>query len=237
MCHSKPIAAFPDPTEGEAITGAIQAYRYGPKAAANRIAIIPDIYGYKGFYQGLARYYEEKEASVYLVDPFHGLGDLKEETREEAFARRGKVKDKSFLDDFEAFCSAQEVTGVLGFCLGGLYVFELARRGMNASLVGLYGFPQGLPNQDVLPTPFDYLDEVEKRHVMLMGATDESVGQENILRLSNIAGHNINIVLTVYDGVGHNFLPMLDSKDPTEFAVAQDALSRCDRELLAPQER
>ena len=164
-------------------------------------------------------------SDVYLVDAFAGLGDLPEVTREAAFARRGKVKDKAFLDSFEKFASARGLEAVVGFCLGGLYVFELARRGMEADLVGLYGFPQGLPNADALPIPFDYLTSVEQPFTMLMGSEDESVGREHLERLASMAGDVPAMTLKMYEGVGHNFLPFLDSDDPAKKAVAQDALS------------
>lgn len=232
MCHGKAVNAFPTPDAGEAFDAVVSGYAFGAQSD-KRIAILPDIYGCNPFYKGLATRYAQKGAEVFLVDTFHGFGELPENTREAAFARRGKVKDKEFLDRFEEFCTDKDVTGVIGFCLGGLYVFELARRNkISAELVGLYGFPQGLPNQDPLPTPFDYLTSVEKKFSMLLGRDDPSVGIENVDKLKAMTPDVPAMDLTVYDPVGHNFLPLLDSEDADLKAIAEDAMNRCDRILL-----
>lgn len=233
MCHGKAVAAFPTPTEPATFDEGVQGYHWANAGAQHKIAILPDIYGCNPFYRGLATRYAQLGADVYLVDTFAGFGDLPEMTRDAAFARRGKVADKEFLDRFEAFVTSHSITGVIGFCLGGLYVFELARRGVQTALVGLYGFPQGLPNQDPLPTPFEYLHAVDTPFAMLLGADDPAVGADNVKRLQAMAPDVPGMDLTVYDGVGHDFLPLLDSEDPALRATAEDAIATCDRLLLA----
>ncbi len=228
MCHGAAVAAFPPPAESTRYSGEVDGYAFG-KAGGRRIAILPDIYGCNDFYRGLSTHLAQEGGHVFLIDTFAGLGDLPEVTREAAFARRGKVADKSFLDRFERFLAAEKIEGVIGFCLGGLYVFELARRGVDVDLVGLYGFPQGLPNDDPVPVPFDYLTEVTQPFAMLMGADDESVGPDNIAKLQEVAPNCPAMTLKVYDGVGHNFLPFLDSQEPEKLAIARDALSHIER--------
>ena len=232
MCHGLAVKAFPKPVLGEAFSHEVAGYHYPVLAAQKRIAILPDIYGCNPFYQGLSQRFVKRGAEVYLVNTFAGLDDLPEATREAAFARRHKVNDKSFLDNLERFCEAKKITGILGFCLGGLYIFELARRNVEMDLVGMYGFPQGLPNDDPVPVPFEYLPSVTKRHVMLMGRNDSSVGPDNISKLERAAEANPTIALTVYDPVGHNFLPEIDSDDAALRAVAENALMQTDAELL-----
>lgn len=232
MCHGKAVAAFPEPKLGRAFEKQVSGYYYPAEhgQANAKIAILPDIYGCNPFYQGLSLHLQGKGAAVYLVDTFAGLGELPEVTREAAFARRNKVRDKQFLNDFEAFCAEKKVTGVIGFCLGGLYVFELARRQMRADLIGLYGFPQGLANQDPLPAPFDYLTKGGlSPFTMLMGADDQSVGVDNIRKLRAMAGEVPAMTLKVYDGASHDFLPQLDSDDPAKRAAAVDALAILER--------
>lgn len=228
MCHGAPVRAFPTPVEPHVFDESVAGYVFGDARAKNRVAILPDIYGCNAFYRGLATHLAEKGAGVFLVDTFHGLGELSENTREVAFERRNKVKDKNFLDHFETFIDDRGVTGVIGFCLGGLYVFELARRRVEPDLVGLYGFPQGLPNQDELPTPFDYLTSIEKPFTMLMGEDDASVGAENTAKLVTIDKDAPAMTLKMYKGVGHGFLPLLDSENSVEREVAEDALSYCE---------
>jgi len=225
MCHGAAIDAFPAPAGGESFASQVQGFRFATPRG-KRVAILPDIYGCNDFYRGLAVLLQQNGADVWLVDTFAGLGELPENTREAAFARRDRVRDKTFLDRFEAFAGAEKIGAVIGFCLGGLYVFELARRGLDADLLGLYGFPQGLPNEDPLPVPLDYLPQVKKPFTMLMGRSDESVGADNIARLEAIAQDAPAMDLTIYDGVGHNFLPFLDSDDPRKHAVAVDARDR-----------
>lgn len=224
MCHGAAVAAFPSPAEPTGYKGEVEGFIFGGQGG-RRIAILPDIYGCNDFYRGLSTYLAHAGAQVYLIDTFAGLGDLPEVTREAAFTRRNKVEDAAFVDRFERFIAAEKIDGVIGFCLGGLYVFELARRGVKADLVGLYGFPQGLPNSDPLPKPFEYLDQVSQPFTMLMGADDETVGVENIAKLQAAAPTCPAMTLKVYVGAGHNFLPFLDSDNEAELAIARDALT------------
>jgi len=226
MCHGTAVSAFPEPVLGEAFSKSVNGYKYSNPGAENRIAIIPDIYGVNPFYQGMCRHLQDRGAYVFLINPFHGMGERETMSREEAFGFRNKVKDKAFLDDFQTFVEEKNITGVVGFCLGGLYVFELARRGMKADLLGLYGFPNGLPNQDQLPVPFDYLSDIKQPFGMLMGENDASVGPDTIAKLGEVAADAPAMTLKIYEGVGHGFLPMLDSEDELEKSVALDALSR-----------
>lgn len=232
MCHGVAVAAFPAPQLGTSYGGAVTGYVYDRPGAHKRLAILPDIYGCNPFYQGLARYYQDAGAHVVLVDPFAGLGELPEMSRELAFARRHKVNDAAFVDAFQAFCEAENITGVVGFCLGGLYIFELARRGLKADLVGLYGFPQGMANQGALPVPFDYLPSVTQPFTMLMGREDPSVLPENVDKLSDMDDQCPAMDLTVYREAGHGFLPEISGDDPALQAVAKDALAKMDAALL-----
>lgn len=232
MCHGHAVKAFPAPAPAEPFDRTVAGFTWGDPAAEKTIAVLPDIYGCNPFYKGLSTLMAQKGARVHLVDTFYGLGDLPEATREAAFARRNKVDDKSFLDRFEQFCREEQVTGVVGFCLGGLYIFELARRGLSADLIGLYGFPQGLPNEDPIPVPFDYLPEVDQSFTMLVGRDDDSVGRDNIEKLEKMSPEVRAMTLKVYDGVGHNFLPLLDSDKQSERAIAEDARDRMLRTLL-----
>ena len=232
MCLTAPIKTFPPPTPGSRLEGVVRGYSYGSESAGLRIAILPDIYGCSPFYRSLAARYAEKGAYSLLIDPFAGFGELSTPTRADAFARRHKVHDKRFIDDFEAFITEHSITAVVGFCLGAFYIFELARRHVLPELVGFYGFPQGMANIDPLPVPFDYLAMVKKPFTMLMGEKDEPVGEDNIRRLQEIAPGAPAMRLTTYPGVGHNFLSLIDAVDEAARAVACDSLSVADAILL-----
>lgn len=231
MCHGEASAAFPDSASFSAYAGGIQASVFGDPAAARRIAILPDIYGSNPFYQGLATRLADRGSLVYLIDTFAGLGDLPRATREAAFDRRHKLRDRTFVDQFAGFVAQESISGIVGFCLGGLFVFELARRGTAADLVGFYPFPQGLPNQDALDVPFDYLDGVVKQHTILVGTEDASLGPENLARLGDVAERNPALRLHVFESSGHGFLADLTSDDAVKRDNAERALGLCEAAL------
>lgn len=232
MCHGAAIDAFPAPYVGSDYKGAVRAYVYGEDTSVTKIAILPDIFGCNPFYQGLALHYVEAGAKVFLVDTFDGLGELEDNTVEAAFGRRQKVHDMRFLDAVEAFAKTEGITAIIGFCLGGMYIFDLARRNIDAKLVGLYGFPQGMDNVDPIQPPFEYLKSLTQPFTMLMGRQDPSVGVETVDQLSAMAPDCPAMDLTVYPDSDHGFLPDLSSDDPAKRAVAKDALERMDGVVL-----
>ena len=230
MCHGVASSAFPEPGAFSSYSNDIQATMFGDENATQRIAILPDIYGSNPFYQGFAARIAAHGAHVYLIDTFAGLGDIPKATREAAFERRHKIKDATFIDSFEGFVNEEKIDGVVGFCLGGLYVFELARRKIATILVGFYPFPQGLPNQDALAVPFDYLPDVKTRHTILVGS-DDSMGPENVERLKLTAANSAALDLHVFETSGHGFLADLTSDDPLKRDNAKRALAICDQAL------
>ncbi|MEL7538930.1 MAG: dienelactone hydrolase family protein [Pseudomonadota bacterium] len=231
MCHGEASSAFPEPGAFRTSSTAPVAAIFGNESAAQRIAILPDIYGANPFYQGLATRFADQGAAVHLIDTFAGLGDLPKATREAAFARRHKLKDRAFVDHLEEYLTSAAITGVVGFCLGGLFVFDLARRRLNASLVAFYPFPQGLPNQDALDIPFDYLDETQTDHTVLVGDQDASLGSDLLARLADVAGRNPSIDLHVFERSEHGFLADLDSDDEQKRLNAIRALEICETRL------
>lgn len=232
MCHGAPSSAFPEPGPCETLQGPIEAFVYGEANATRSIAIIPDIYGCNPFYRGFATHLARKDVRVYLVNPFAGLGELEEVTREKAFERRHGVRDKAFLDQFEVFLQEHGIGAVVGFCLGGLYVMELARRGNPATLIGLYPFPAGLQNQDPLPVPLDTLEDVQTPQTILVGDQDAGAGIDNVKTMADIATRNAALDLHVYEGSGHGFLTDLDSDDAHLKRNAQDAVAVVEQRLF-----
>lgn len=234
MCHGKSLSRFPEPLPGEPFEASqLAGLHFGRTDATETVAIVPDIWGCNAFYRGLSTHLSEQGLGVFLLDPFHGLGPLPEATREAAFERRGKVRDLAYVDAFEAWLRERKIGGVIGFCLGGLYVFDLVRRGWRGDLVAFYPFPQGLPNQDPLTTPFDYLAKADVPHTVLLGDGDVVVGLDNISKLESVAAGNPAIDLHVYAGSGHGFLSDLDGDRAPLVANAEDALARCKRVILA----
>ncbi|HKY21355.1 MAG TPA: dienelactone hydrolase family protein [Vicinamibacterales bacterium] len=226
MCHEKTPAIFPSLEPAERITGEISGYRYVGRRGGPRLAVLPDIYGCNEFYRGYASYLAELGAGeVLLINPFEAHGELEVVTRETAFARRDKISDRAFVDAFVDFSKRSDLQGVVGFCLGGLYVFELARRQAVDRLVAYYPFPQGLKNQEPLDKPFDYLESVTAKHLVLVGDRDPLLGEENLTRLRSVSSSNHALVLHVAPGASHGFLGDLSSEDPERVAVAREALA------------
>jgi carboxymethylenebutenolidase len=233
MCHGAACTAFPPPGEYVTMNAAPSSFAFGDPKEPVRIAILPDIYGPGPFYQGLATYLAAQGAFVHLMNPFHELGSLPEPSREAAFARRHRVRDRDYVDSFERFAREQSITSVVGFCLGGLYVFELARRGLPVSLLSLYGFPQGLANDDPLPVPFDYLDGLPHRHVAVFGDEDHSQTPDNFRRLADISSRTPGFELHVFPGSGHGFLSDLDCDNPARVKNARSALAIVEKAAFA----
>src|SRR3546814_8976286 len=91
----------------------------------------------------------------------------------------------------------------MGFCLGGNFVLELARRVSDCALLAVYPFPQGLPNVAPLAPPIDYLPKIETPVTILLGDTDASVGAENVEALAACVEGNPAVSLHIFRGVGH----------------------------------
>jgi carboxymethylenebutenolidase len=225
MCHRVAFAAFQ--TVGKYVTATAEPFSlaFGDSVMRVRIAVLPYIYGLGPFYQGPATYLAERGAFVQLMDPFRELGSLAEPSRDAAFARRNGLQGRAYVDAFERFASEQRITGVVGFCLGGLYVFELARRGLPVNPVSLHGLPRGLANDDPLPVPLEYLDGLPHPHVALFGDQGHSRSPDNSRRLVEIAGRTVGLRLHVFPRSGHGFLGDLDCDDPAHTRNARSALT------------
>lgn len=231
MCHQEVSVRLPDdapstPFLAETRSARLEGLSFGTGTVPAATLILPDIYGLTPFYRGFAAYLAREEGRSILLDPFAGHGDLPEATRDAAFARRHLIADCEYVDAVEAFVRQKGASAVVGFCLGGNFVLELARRNLPCKLIAIYPFPQGLANRQPLAAPFEWLPTVSTGHAILIGAADASVGLENVARLQAIAADNPAIDLTVYAGAGHGFMSDLDSDDAGNRATAEEALRR-----------
>ncbi|QBY56527.1 MULTISPECIES: dienelactone hydrolase family protein [Burkholderiales] len=233
MCHDTAPALFPQTASTGSIDGAICALRYAGATRGPRLLVLPDIYGCNAFYRGYAAYLAAQGASeVLLADPFAPFGELAVPTREAAFQRRHRLADRTYVEELIGFIAGQGIDGVAGFCLGGLFVFELARRQVVSRLVAYYPFPQGLENRDPLDVPFDYLPQVRARHTVVVGDEDALLGPQNLSRLQAQARANNAIDLHVMQGAGHGFLADLGSTDTARAAMARRGLDLGTASLL-----
>jgi carboxymethylenebutenolidase len=234
MCHNGKLNALPEPgTYQRKEAEGIKYWDYVSAAGAGskRVIILTDIYGCNEFYQSFATYLASKGWHAYLMDFFTDLGELKEITREAAFERRHLLRDRPLCDQLERFISSQEVSAVVGFCLGSNYVLELAKRNVSANLVGYYPFPGGLPNQEGIETPLDYMGQLEKSVTLLVGDADDAAGRENMARVVELAQTNKALDVHLYHQSGHGFLSHLDSDNDTLRKNAEDSLAVCEQAI------
>jgi len=230
MCHNDKLSALPAPgTFQRKKVDGITHWEYPPEygVPTKHVAVLTDIYGCNTFYQSFATYLTSKGWQVNLVDLFSDLGELKEVTREAAFERRHLLRDRYVCDQLQRYIANQEVSAVVGFCLGANYVLELARREVPATLVGFYPFPAGLANQDGIEPPLDYAAGLKQPVTLLVGDADDSSGRENMAKLAEIAKTNTVLDVHLYHQSGHGFLAHLDSEDAALRKNAEDALAEC----------
>jgi carboxymethylenebutenolidase len=104
------------------------------------LVVAPDIFGLRPLYDDLvARLAGEWRMDVAAVEPFPGL-DLGPDV-EPRFATVGSLDDRDHLRDLHeaADLLGHERVGLLGFCMGGMYVLKAARDARFARLVAFYG--------------------------------------------------------------------------------------------------
>ena len=230
MCHNDKLNAFPEPGNHQRKeANGLKYWQYGSQSgdASRSVMVLTDIYGCNEFYQSFATYLANLGWQAQLVDLFTDLGELKEITREAAFERRHNLRDTQVCDQLQSHIVEQKLNAVIGFCLGGNYVMELARRNVPVNLVAYYAFPGGLPNQDGLQKPLEYLPQLKQSVTVLAGGSDDSAGRDNMLSLSECAQSNAAIDLHMYQESGHGFLTQLDSEDQTLRNNAEDSLAVC----------
>ncbi len=224
MCHISQLSLCPAAKQASEHAGIVSARCYTNSGTCRRIAVLPDIYGVTPFYQGLAAFLADRGASVYLVNSWQPFGELSEMTREAAWARRHRIRDGAFCDDLAAFVERERIDTVVGFCIGGNFLFELVRRGYGGTCCAFYPLPWGMPNEDGLQPPFEYMERLEQEVTILMGGQDPLAGPGNTDRLRQICGRNPAMDLHLYESSGHGFLADVDSDDETLRSNARAAL-------------
>jgi carboxymethylenebutenolidase len=104
------------------------------------LVIAPDIFGLRPLFDEMVqRLSDEWQMSVIAVEPFPGRG-LGAEI-EPRMAAIPELKDVDAIRDLHAAADelGTEVTGLLGFCMGGMYCFKAARDERFARIASFYG--------------------------------------------------------------------------------------------------
>ncbi len=229
MCHDAAPSALPAPgAYRKEQAGNLKYWNYSEQDNAEvRVALLTDIYGCNEFYQSLSTFFAKQGWQSHLVDMFSDLGELPEITREAAFDRRHKLRDRQYCDQIEQYINDLDITAVVGFCLGGNFVFEMARRNVNVNLIAYYPFPAGLPNEDGLEPAFTYLDKLSTDVCVLIGDDDDRVGLENVAKLNILSAANPCLDVRIYKDSKHGFLADLDNADTSLRQNAENSLAIC----------
>lgn len=232
MCHDTTPSSLPAPGEYQLKNS--HGLRYWDFSSAVskqdsevRVALITDIYGCNDFYQSMSTHFANQGWQSHLIDLFADLGELQEVTRDAAFERRHKLNDQECCDRIAQYIEDNNITAVVGFCLGGNFVFELARRNVKINLIAYYPFPAGLPTENGIAPPFSYLEHLPTEVTVLIGDDDDRVGLENVAKLKTISESNTALNVYVYPNSKHGFLEDLDSNDATLKRNAEDSLVTC----------
>ena len=232
MCHPELAKFFAPPPAPQVLQQSVTTLCFGAANALRKIAILPDIYGDTPFYRQLAAHLGQGRARVYLVNPWQAYGELPEQTREAAYARRQKLKDGEFCRRLYRFVSEEGIDTVAGFCIGGNFLLELNRLGFAGTSLSVYPLPWGMPNQDALAPGFDFMAELQMPITIIMGKEDAHAGPENISLLERICRDNSQLELHLYEKSGHGFLRDLGSEDEFLRNNAQDALKLLNRKMF-----
>ena len=232
MCHMEKIEYFGEPLDCSEFSGDVDGLVFEGNEAGKRVAVLPDIYGMTDFYKGYASYVAGFGARTYLTNPWSEFGDLPEPTREAAYERRLKLRDRQHCDHLESFLANEKIEAVVGFCLGGNFVFELARRGYVGTLIAAYPLPWGMANQDEIAPAFEYMPALEKEVTILMGEADHLAGPDNIQKLRDIVAANAKLTMHLYEGSNHGFFTDIDGSDEKLRGNAQDAIDKVTRILF-----
>ena len=213
MCHTQKIAWFGETEPGDPFSSDVEGLRFDRGDPQRNVAVLPDIYGLTDFYKGYASWLSGHGARVFLTNPWALFGELPEQTRDAAFERRHKLKDAEHCDNLEKFLNAYDIDAIVGFCIGGNFVLELARRGYDGTIISVYPLPWGMANQDAIAPAFDYMPALEQGITVLMGEADYLAGPDNIVRLIEICAANEHLDLHLYPGSNHGFFTDIDGDD------------------------
>jgi carboxymethylenebutenolidase len=185
------------------------------------VVVIADIFGPSEFYRDLCARLSAHRLRAVMPDFFFRQGPLEERTFEAALERRGRFDEAAALDDLRtAIAWARgggfDRVGVLGFCMGGTFAFDLAALEPDLAVVAYYGFPVPQPTiASPPPAPLSLTDRMSGSILALWGDEDSAVGADNVAAfVEAMRDSPAQFDHRVYRGLGHGFLGAADLDDP-----------------------
>jgi carboxymethylenebutenolidase len=187
------------------------------------VLIAPDVFGRSPFYEHLAGLLAQAGLRAVLADVFFRQGPLTERSHGAAFARRRLLDETNSIEDLRAAVeslrpSERASVGLLGFCMGGTFVLDLASTDRDLVAVAFYGFPRPQPTLvSPPPAPADLVEGLRGPVLAIWGSEDEAVGAENIEHyVKQAARVNPEFEWKILSGLGHGFLGQADLEDETD---------------------
>lgn len=239
MCHPDSIGetagradrreiGIPLPGEELPASWFLPAGGHGPA-----VLVVSDIYGRTPFYEHLSARLADAGYVVALPDLFFRQGELRENTRDAAFARHSRLDESGAVGDLAAVLAwvreAQAVggstVGLLGFCLGGTLALDLAAEHDGLAVACYYAFPYGMTSSRPAPRPIDLTDRIHAPVLAFWGDRDY-IDLDDIHAFSqrmHVGPSDYEHV--IYPGQGHGFLTGL-VEDSAATPAATDSWSR-----------
>lgn len=195
------------------------------------LVIAPDIFGLRPLFDDMVqRLSTEWQMSVVAVEPFPGRGFGPE--IEPRMAAIPELRDTDAMADLHAAADAlgTQVTGLIGFCMGGMYCFKAARNERFARIASFYGMIvmppawRGAHHDEPLANLINgYADNV----IAFVGGHDPYTPEADIAQL-RATGANV----VFYPDAEHGFAH--DASRPSHRADdAADAFTRAREWLLS----
>jgi carboxymethylenebutenolidase len=175
------------------------------------VMVLTDIWGMSPFYDDLTARLAQAGFTAVCPEYFFRQGDLPERVIEEARARRLKTTTAGAMADYndtiewlKTQAATTEKVGVVGFCLGGTYVFLLNADRDDTVGVAYYGFPK---DPAATPQPLDVMDKMKAPLLGFWGENDPAVGMPNVEAFDKgLTAAGVDHKFTVFEGIGHGFL-------------------------------
>lgn len=200
----------------ELSTGTAAEYAEPAGAARAGLVVIPDIAGLRPLFDDLvARLAADHGWAVCAPELFAGKEHL---DRDERFVAAADLDDEEVLGD--ALAAADRTgcdrVGIIGFCMGGMYVLKSSQTGRFARSAAFYGMIR-VPDDWVGPgqgQPLDALSAGDPASMIAIVGTDDPYTPPDDVETLEAAG----VTVVRYEGCEHGFV-----HDPARPAHNADA--------------